>query len=204
MNIKIIGITQREEEVISYEEKRDSLDQKLVQWVSDLGMLPVPIPNNLSSDDLFNWLNLLNVDSIILSGGNNIGESKKRDTTENNLLLWAQNNKKPVLGICRGMQMMSVFSGEGLVKISNHVKVRHSLVMSDDSISLPTEVNSFHNYGLRNCPKGYRVLAFSDDGSIEAIAHNELNWEGWMWHPERDSLFSLIEQNRFKTMVFDD
>ena len=46
-------------------------------------------------------------------------------------------------------------------------------------------VNSFHQYGFLKCPPFFKVLAKSNDGVIEAVSHEELNWEGWMWHPEK-------------------
>ena len=96
----IIGISQRVYKLDSYNEYRDSLDQRLIDWVSNFGYTPVPIPNTLVSGDqhtgLLNWINKIKIDAIILSGGNDIGEIKHRDLTENFLLSWAEKNKKPV------------------------------------------------------------------------------------------------------------
>ena len=49
----------------------------------------------------------LKINGIILSGGNNIGDVKERDITETYLLKYAETNEIPVLGICRGMQMLA-------------------------------------------------------------------------------------------------
>ena len=43
----IIGITQRVDKVSAYNEYRDALDQRLVNWVIEAGFTPVPIPNTL-------------------------------------------------------------------------------------------------------------------------------------------------------------
>ena len=45
------------------------------------------------------------------------------------------------------------------------------------------------------------LLAQSEDGNIEAMIHKELPWEGWMWHPEREEIFTKIDHERFVTLV---
>jgi putative glutamine amidotransferase len=72
------------------------------------------------------------------------------------------------------------------VRIANHVRTRHHPVPSDPTEIFPATVNSYHELALTSCPPGFTVLATVEDGSIEAIAHEQLPWEGWMWHPERD------------------
>ena len=204
-----IGITQRVEKVNSYNECRDVLDQKLIDWVVQAGFLPVPIPNNLvdinSSDNqskMNYWLQNINIHGIVLSGGNDIGIIKERDLTEKYLLSWAEKNKEPVLGICRGMQMMGVYSGGHLIKVDGHVRTRHEIIRSNKNTdSSPRVVNSYHNLALENCPKKFDVLAQSEDGHLEAMRHKKLPWEGWMWHPEREEIFCEIDQEDFKMVM---
>lgn len=125
---------------------------------------------------------------VILSGGNDIGSCEDRDITEQVLLRYALKHQLPALGLCRGMQMMGVFSGVELMDVSGHVRTRHQLVGE-----IKREVNSYHNLGLSGCPDGFRVLAVAEDGGIEAIRSGALNWEGWMWHPERENPFNLAD-----------
>ena len=204
-----IGISQRVDKISSYGEMRDSLDQRLVSWVSSMECLPLLIPNSLVDVSLpfeeqlllKQWVNLMDIDAIILSGGNNIGEMIQRDLTENYLLHWAEENCIPVLGICRGMQMMGVFGNSSLVEVDGHVRTRHRLRFDSDKELFPESVNSFHDQSLAGCPDAFEILATSEDGSLEAMAHKELPWEGWMWHPEREPLFSPIDVTRFKNLI---
>ena len=205
-----IGISQSVVKVESYEETRDTLDQRLIDWVVEADLIPVPISNSLVDLDLSkndqvvldDWLQTLNICTLLLSGGNDIGAIPQRDLTENCLLSWAEKNRKPVLGICRGMQMMGVYAGGKLVEVNGHVRTRHQLEISDNNINIFSEsVNSYHSQVLQECPEVFDILAKSEDGNLEAMRHKELPWEAWMWHPEREANFSKIHQERFKELV---
>jgi N5-(cytidine 5'-diphosphoramidyl)-L-glutamine hydrolase len=207
---KKIGISQRVDRAESYNEYRDALDQRLINWLVYSDFITVPIPNSLidlallikPQPNIEGWLNEIGIDAIVLSGGNDIGNIKQRDLTERNLLSWAEKYKKPVLGICRGMQIMGVHDGAELMKIDGHIKTRHQLKIKDAHVGLlPESVNSYHNFTLNKCPDTYEILAESEDGCIEAMKHKRLSWEGWMWHPERETPFNNIDQIRFKNLV---
>jgi len=192
-----IGITMRVDVCLEGKERRDSIDQRLLRWVQSLGGLPFPTPNNIRSVcEAKEWLNGLSLDALILSGGNDLGDAPERDITELNLLEAARESKIPVLGICRGMQVMASFFGVGVKELSNHVGTRHNIYGD-----LQTEVNSFHRFSIEACPSGFSVLAADDVGAIEAIRHNTLPWEAWMWHPEREPVFRQLELDRFCSLI---
>jgi len=179
------------------DEIRDALDQRLASWLLQAGFLPVPIPNLiLDGSGLDHWIQAVKPEALILSGGNDIGACPARDATESHLLSWASVHKVPVLGICRGMQMMAVWAGATLSKVEGHVRVRHQLVACPESGDLPMSVNSYHDWAISGCPDSFTVVAQSEDGAIEAIRHTELPWEGWMWHPEREIPFDMIDTER--------
>lgn len=198
----LVGVSQRVEYFADRGERRDLLDQRMSQWISQLDCIPVPIPNSLSGcvgDNnklLEQWLLNLDLKAFVLSGGNDIGDAYDRDQTERQILAFSYDNKLPLLGICRGMQMMGLWAGASLMQVSGHARTRHRL-----HGRLLSEVNSFHNFALSECPAGFDVLATAEDHGIEAISHKTLPWEGWMWHPERESIFSVEHMNRARLIL---
>lgn len=188
--MKFVAVTQRVDVIADRGERRDCLDQQMVRFLLDAGFLAVPVPNSMvvsesePSGSLQDWISGLNPTGIVLSGGNDLGSIPERDHTESQLLQWASEEKVPVLGICRGMQMMGAWAGGSLKSVVGHVRTQHDLQGEISGLA-----NSFHNYAFADCPPGFSVLSRSEDNEIEAIWHENLPWEGWMWHPERVEIF---------------
>ena len=196
-----IAFSQRIDEVNNRNEIRDSIDQKFISWLLKLGCIPSPIPN-LNNSDIQEWLCAIEPEGFVFSGGNDIGSYPIRDGLEITLIKYAIEKKLPVLGICRGMQIMAYYENKFLKLVSNHIKTRHELIGREVFLGmLPNEVNSYHQYSLNACPENYEVIANSSDGEIEAIRHIKYNWEGWMWHPERELNFSEIDINRARKVL---
>ena len=189
-----IGLTMRVVEAFGYQEPRDALAQ---DWPKFLGTVFsnaawIYLPN-LGATAIRQYCKKWHVNRLILTGGEDFGVCQIRDETEMELLSWAKKNQMPVLGICRGMQMMAKFAGVDLKPLAGHTRVRHLL-----SGCIHHEVNSFHCFGLTSCPNGFKVSAQSPDGEIEGILNEHLGWEGWMWHPERESPYASADINRLR------
>ena len=105
---------------------------------------------------------------------------------------------RPVLGICKGEQVLNVYFGGGIIQdlatASAHRYQGQDAV--HDCVSLPGTdmerlygrrygVNSSHHQGLGRLGKGLRVTSFAGDGTVESVAHRELPVFGVQWHPER-------------------
>jgi len=212
--MKTLLISQRIDEYPDRGERRDSIDQALVRFVSRAGYFPILVPNSLVDTSLVDdsagdsemvslitpkvgksleaFLTRVNPDGIVLSGGNDVGTCLDRDITEAFLIRYAIKYEIPLLGICRGMQMLGVYSGASLGKVDQHVRTRHFL-----KGHYTHEVNSFHNNSLVDVPNDYQLTASSEDKTIEAIKHSRLPLYGWMWHPERETPFNNVDLDNF-------
>lgn len=112
--------------------------------------------------------------------------------------------KKPVLGICRGMQFIDVFFGGTLIQdlpcAESHKPAElpgeenyHSLAVVEGTVLYEiygeeTETNTRHHQGIGLVGEGLRVSAMWVDGFpvvMEAVEHKELPIIGVQWHPER-------------------
>ena len=202
--MKNIVITQRVEFIKERKETVDTLDHKIIDFVIKCGFSPILLPNNFYNHTktylknynfLTRWINQQKINGIILSGGNDLGESKKRDNVEKIIIKFAKNNKIPLLGICRGMQILSKINGSNLKEVKNHIGRKHKI-----SGIINQKVNSFHKFSITKCPKDFYITSKSLDGEIESIKHIYLPWEGWMWHPERNKIYKKHDIDRIKKL----
>lgn len=184
-----IGLTMRVVDAVGYVEPRDALAQDWPRFMraalpdADWMFLP-----NLG-DGILPYCEAWGIDGLILTGGEDVGKSPSRDATERALLSWAARASVPLLAVCRGLQLLATEAGVPLHAIEDHVATRHEV-----KGTLPAqEVNSYHVLAFSQCPQGYEVLATAPDGSIEAIRHRKLPWQGWMWHPEREDEYSQAD-----------
>jgi putative glutamine amidotransferase len=204
---KKVGISLRVENIKKYNEKRDVISQDWIKFCNRAELMPVLIPNNLSNTKEF--LESMNLDMLIFSGGDNVGDDPERDKTEKNMLEFAIKKKIPSLGVCRGMQFFNKFFGGKIEYNSNkdHVKTRHKIKFIDNKIKklLKREtivVNSFHENLLKSKILGLELKPFGiveHDETIEAFYHEKYPIIGIMWHPERELNFKK-EYKLFKIL----
>jgi len=174
--MKLIAITQRSDNIHARDETRDALDQRWWLFLNACGLTPLILPNELThASDL---LSKINVEGVLLTGGSH---SPTRESIENYLLDFVQQQQLPLLGVCHGMQQIQKFFGISLEKISHHVCAEQEIFIHNKL----TIVNSYHDYGTTVTNPLLTVWARAHDGIVKAIKHDTLPIFGIMWHPER-------------------
>jgi len=205
--LKKIGISLRVGTIEKYNEKRDQISQEWTVFLQKLGLMPILIPNNLS--DVKEFIKLLELDGIILSGGDNIGDFPERDETEKNILEIAIDNSIPILGICRGMQRINDFFGGSVLEKNDkeHVNNNHSINLTNEFLISEEKsiiVNSYHNNIIKSNIMGKNLIAFAkheNDETVEGFTHLNYPIKGVMWHPERmqdENSINLLKKTFFK------
>lgn len=177
----------RETHAQNYKEVRDSIARDwsdyLNQYMGNHSWLYLPNCGENIKRYCEDW----GINMIILSGGDNLGVHPERDLSEKLLIEYALEKQIPILGICRGMQLIHQYFG-GKIIISNnsfnnnHVATTH-LVETQEGMK---QVNSFHSNSIDELTlnKKFEVIARATcDNSIEAI--QGINILCLMWHPER-------------------
>ena len=193
------------------------LPDRYVQAVLASGGAPVVIP--FSSEVAIYQTLLPNIDGFLLSGGQDIdpvrygeaitfGKSEElapgREEVEYLIISFARMYDVPVLGICRGMQMINVAFGGKLYQDLDEESSRKGHWQTED-YSKPThdvliepgtklhgvlgtdraKVNSMHHQGIRELAPGLVASAHDDTGLIEAVESPDLTFMiGVQWHPE--------------------
>lgn len=195
------------------------MNQTYVRTLENLGALPVMIPLQMSEATLRGIFERL--DGLLLPGGEDIDPAnyneerhpqlgstdRERDRTEMLMTRWAIEEGMPVLGVCRGVQVINVVCGGTLFQdltsqrpdLNKHdyfppsferFRISHQVRIEPDSrlaqaLGAVHEVNSMHHQGIKELGRGVRVVGIADDGLAEAVEVPELPFVvGVQWHPE--------------------
>ena len=184
------------------------VNKDYVDAVIKNGGIPLIIPMTVDKETIIEQMSM--VDGLILSGGHdvfphNYGEEPKqnlgevlpiRDKYDFMLLSEAKKRKIPILGICRGCQIINVFEGGSLyqdlsyIDHSPEMKTHTAIVEKGTKIyeifgENEIMINSFHHQALKDIAKEYKVTVRAKDGVVEAIEN--MNYPflvGVQWHPE--------------------
>lgn len=216
----VIGLTG------NFAEGETRLVERYYKGIAEAGGVPVVIPPLADRDVIINTLDSL--DGLMLTGGGDInplwaGEepsprlhsiNRERDEAELLAVRLAYNRQIPMLGICRGIQVLvTALDGEveqdiaegmqaGRLTPGGHALLKHSqdadrrepthtVIIEKDSALYgiygtgTLAVNSFHHQSVRKCGARFKVTAVAPDGVIEAIESSEYkSIMGVQWHPE--------------------
>lgn len=183
------------------------------------GGVPVIVPVTLNLEGL--EAIYARLDGVLLPGGADVsaaaygaerhptmyGEDEARDAAEIALSRWAVRDDKPLLAICRGIQVLNVALGGTLyrhipdeyptaiehdheyatqrVYLAHEIEVEPGSRLWDALGAAQTPVNSLHHQAANRVGEGLRVVARAADGLIEALEHRERRYVvGVQWHPE--------------------
>ncbi len=203
---------------VNHKEGLSCISNAYVNAVIKAGGTPILIPLTNNTQILHNIL--LQIDGLILSGGGDIyaplfneelhpaveSYDLERDNYDILLTRMAAERQIPILGICRGHQVINVAFGGNLIQDipsqAPHSKVNHNQsepretgthlvniqpnsklhqILKTDKIL----VNTFHHQAIHQVANGFKAVAFSEDGLNEAIESTEnKSIIGVQWHPE--------------------
>ncbi|SMB91023.1 putative glutamine amidotransferase [Thermanaeromonas toyohensis ToBE] len=213
------------------EGSRIFLNSAYVAAVSQAGGIPLLLPPG-SQEMAEEYLKI--IDGLLLTGGGDVdprlyGEEPKeglgrvlreRDTFELYITRRALLLGKPILAICRGMQLLNVAAGGTLYQdivrelgSSLHnpggprSALHHRIEIQPGTLLYKwlggqVKVNSMHHQAVRSLGQGLRVSATSEDGLIEAVeGTGEAFVVGVQWHPEELTNFYPEQRNLFKNFV---
>jgi putative glutamine amidotransferase len=182
-------------------------DRHYVDQVQGAGGTAVLLPPGSEPEEVLGF-----VDGLILTGGADIGDEPSRDRFELELAQLAMERDVPLLGVCRGMQVMNVARGGTLIEHipdtvghEDHRRVLgafgdHDVRLADGSLVarvagaavVPTK--SHHHQGIDSVGDGFEVTGWATmDELPEAIEDTTRTFAlGVQWHPEADDTSPFI------------
>lgn len=197
----------------------DNISDNYIKAIERAGGIPVIIPIYKDEETIKDILDRL--DGVLLTGGSDVGShhfgerpsaklgtiSNSRDIQELFIAKYILNEtKKPLMGICRGLQLLNVAANGTLIQDLQEVGYnKHNIdayprylpshndivekgsflssVFANEKIG----VNSYHHQAVKDVAKGFKVTAKSEDNVIEALEIENINERfvlGVQWHPE--------------------
>ena len=187
-----------------------------VNAVKSQGALPFIIPANTDIESVKTYANI--IDGLLIPGGEDVSPLNynmephpsvtltldTKDIFEIALIKEMKRLNKPVLGICRGMQIINVAFGGGLIQdipsqtdsfichkqaMEIRSETTHTVNIEKSSklyelLGNKANVNSYHHQAVGDVAPGFTVSAKAPDGIIEAIESEDKKILAVQWHPE--------------------
>ena len=183
------GISMRVTNSNDYNESRDSIS---IDW-SNYMISSFPssqflfIPN--IQKNVRDYIQSYEINTIILTGGDDLNSQSRRDKTELILIEYALQNKIPIIAVCRGLQLVHKYFGGLLVKgdkkfIQEHKVKKHTVYLDDGS---SRKVNSYHSNYIKEQTISSKFEIFArckTDNTVEGLKSERIL--AMMWHPERE------------------
>ncbi len=178
----------------------DFVDHYWINYFEKKNYVFYQLPNSKKiSEKILRTIN--NIDLIILPGGNDVIKKDKYTKTrllvEKNTISYGLKKNIPILGVCRGMQVINNFFGGKIYRINGHMKKNHDIYMKKNIFGKSKHnVNSYHNYGINIISKSkkFNILATDKNNNIEMFKHKKRKIYGVMWHPERANNFNILNK----------
>ena len=178
-------VTQRSQRLDSINETRDALDRNWHHFLFEVGVLPFVLPNEVTLVKALLSSFKGKIVGTLLTGGNSLqvcqGDSPERDELEQFLLQYSLQHDLPVLGVCRGMQVLLDHFGGELTPVEGQVQASQKITINGES----ADKNSYHDWACLTVPNAFRIFAHSAEHLAKGVQHKSLDLTGIMWHPER-------------------
>lgn len=199
--------------------------RRYFQSVVRAGGVPLILPPIVEAIDDIDSL-MGRVDAVVLHGGGDVdprryghepaeqvyGIVHEHDEVELAVVRAALEHDRPLLAICRGMQVLNVALGGTLVQHlgnDDHWFQTHPVTVDADSHIAhavgSTRLNachSVHHQALDRLGEGLRVVGRADDGTLEAVEHTTNRWVvAPQWHPEDTADDDRQQQALFDALV---
>ena len=202
--MKVIGIVCSELDINKneYKQRVNLVANSYIEMLTNNDAVPIQISPQIKKDNINEIIKI--IDGILFIGGEDIKEGyyndelmirefSKRDEIEIELYKRCKENRIPILGICRGLQIINVAEGGTLENISNKNSISHTIdedgfinyheiYIEKDSIlrKIMKEekypICSMHHQKIAKLGKNLKISAKSEDDVIEAIESNDKNF----------------------------
>ncbi len=212
--------------------ERAYVNDDYISSVYNNGGIPMTLPI-LEDDDILEFYTD-SIDALILSGGHDINPHlydeeidmktgdiyPRRDEFDMKLVKKMEKKQKPILGICRGFQLLNVVYGGSLlqdISLSKNKLMKHwqnqDCAMGIQNVYFEGDnfftklygekhfVNSWHHQVLKKVAPNFEICGKTSDGVIEAIEDKKRKIIATQWHPEMMNRNEKDKKNIFSEFI---